>query len=348
MGIFTREEFESIIHDNKILDDTGATFVVVDKDLQILYVNYTANEREGKFSPGDLLECSNAVSASNGCGSHESCKECKLREVVEKSMNTNTKMEADANLLVKGNTDYSVHAVSTPFMHEGKEYAVVLLIDRTDQHRELMMERIFFHDLLNLSGALNGILECTQNDDPKETIGIVREISNRLLDEIMAQRDFMYAKKGILEPKMKRIKASQEMDFVRNSLVSSVKDMWGVTLEVESTLTDEEIEVDPGLACRVLHNMVKNACEASRNTVVKVKGWSTDDKVIFSVHNDGVMTSEVKSKVFLYGNTTKEGFGRGLGTYSMKLIGENYLHGKVWFKSEEGFGTEFYFELDKA
>lgn len=101
MGIFTREEFESIIHDNKILDDTGATFVVVDKDLQILYVNYTANEKEGKFSPGDLLECSNAVSASNGCGTHESCKECKLREVVENSMNTNTKMEADANLLVK-------------------------------------------------------------------------------------------------------------------------------------------------------------------------------------------------------------------------------------------------------
>lgn len=55
MGIFTREEFESIIHDNKILDDTGATFVVVDKDLQILYVNYTANEKEGKFSPGDFL-----------------------------------------------------------------------------------------------------------------------------------------------------------------------------------------------------------------------------------------------------------------------------------------------------
>ena len=45
----------------------------------------------------------------------------------------------------------------------------------------------------------------------------MREISNRLLDEIMAQRDFMYAKKGILEPKMKRIKASDEIDFVRNN-----------------------------------------------------------------------------------------------------------------------------------
>ena len=32
----------------------------------------------------------------------------------------------------------------------------------------------------------------------------------------------------------------------------------------------------------------------------------------------------------------------------MKLIGENYLGGKVYFKSEKNFGTEFYFELPKA
>ena len=66
-----------------------------------------------------------------------------------------------------------------------------------------------------------------------------------------------------------------------------------------------------------------------------------------TIHNDAVMPEDIKSRVFIYGNTTK-GSGRGLGTYSMKLIGENYLKGHVWFKSEEGYGTEFFFEIDKA
>ncbi|MCG8333275.1 MAG: ATP-binding protein, partial [Proteobacteria bacterium] len=33
--------------------------------------------------------------------------------------------------------------------------------------------------------------------------------------------------------------------------------------------------------------------------------------------------------------------GRGLGTYSMKLLGEEFLGGKVAFSSTEEKGTEF-------
>ena len=68
---------------------------------------------------------------------------------------------------------------------------------------------------------------------------------------------------------------------------------------------------------------------------------------IFAVHNDAVIPAKQQQRIFIYGNSSK-GEGRGLGTYSMKLIGETYLHGRVWFKSEEGFGTEFYFEIDRA
>jgi sensor histidine kinase regulating citrate/malate metabolism len=37
--------------------------------------------------------------------------------------------------------------------------------------------------------------------------------------------------------------------------------------------------------------------------------------------------------------------GRGIGTYSMKLFGEKYLKGKVWFTSSAENGTSFFFEL---
>ncbi len=347
MGIFTKNELDSIILDNKMLSETGATFVVLDEKLQVLYVNYTENDGEKKLNPGDLLHCANAIAAEGGCGTHENCKLCNFRHMVEDSLHTRTKQETDAELLVNDNVDYNVHAVSTPFIHDGKVYTVVLLIDKTDHHHQLMMERIFFHDVLNLSGALNGILECMQNDSSGEMVGIVKGISGQLMNEIMAQRDLIYAQNGILEPKHQKFKAVETLDFIKESLVSVALDMWAVELKIESSLTDEVIDSDVTLVNRVIHNMVKNACEASPGTAITVKAYSSTDKVVYSVHNDAVMPPEIKSKVFIYGNSTK-GTGRGLGTYSMKLIGENYLKGHVWFKSEEGFGTEFYFELSKA
>lgn len=346
--MITKEELYSIIRENKVMDDAQTTFVVVDDNLRILYVNYTPVDKALQISPGDLLQCSNACEAAHGCGTHPNCKMCKLRNMVQTSLSTKKKMETDANFLIGKNTDYNVHAISTPFSYEDKEYSVVLLLDKTEQHREFMMERVFLHDLLNLSGAIHGILECIEHgDDNKEMISMVKDMSVQLLDEIQAQRTIIFAKNGMLKPEPKIFKASECIDFVSNGLVLASKDMCNVELTVDSSLTEEKLNSDKALVNRVLHNMVKNACEASPGTKVGVKGYTVGNKVVFSVHNDAVMPDELKSKIFIYGNTTK-GAGRGLGTYSMKLIGENYLKGHVWFKSEKGFGTEFYFELDMA
>jgi signal transduction histidine kinase len=56
------------------------------------------------------------------------------------------------------------------------------------------------------------------------------------------------------------------------------------------------------------------------------------------------MTREVQLGVFQRSFST-EGSGRGLGTCSMKLIGERYLDGNVWFESSEEKGTVFYAEF---
>ena len=190
--MITKEDLYSIVRANNIMDDAGTTFVVLDENLRIQYVNYTPIDRALNISPGDLLKCSNACNAEHGCGTHENCRLCKLRNMVETSLFTNKKMETDADFLISDNTDYSVHAISTPFKFEGRTWTIVLLVDKTDQHRELMMERVFFHDLLNLSGALNGLLDCMQyEEDPKELMLTVKGISSQLLEEIEAQRDLI-------------------------------------------------------------------------------------------------------------------------------------------------------------
>lgn len=344
--MITKEELFTIVNDYNILDDSTNKFLLLNENLQILYINFSPADGKKVLNPGDLLKCQNAVESKFGCGSHENCKNCRLRNMVTTSIKTQGKMEADVEFMIYGNKDCNAHAVCTPFIHDGKPYAIVLLLDKTDQQHELMLERIFLHDIMNLAGALNGTLECMEDDDPKEMIPVVKAISSQLMNEIMAQRNFIHAQKGLLKLNNADFNATEVTDFARQSVVTSAFELYGVILEIESTLTDEVIYSDKTLVNRVIYNMLKNACEANQNSTIVMRARSDGGKVIFSVHNDMVMPAEMKSKIFIYGNTTK-GNGRGLGTYSMKLIGENYLKGRVWFRSEEDFGTEFYFELDK-
>jgi signal transduction histidine kinase len=59
------------------------------------------------------------------------------------------------------------------------------------------------------------------------------------------------------------------------------------------------------------------------------------------------MEDETIHQVFQRSFSTK-GSNRGLGTYSMKLLGENYMGGKISFESIIGKGTTFYFDLPLA
>jgi signal transduction histidine kinase len=58
------------------------------------------------------------------------------------------------------------------------------------------------------------------------------------------------------------------------------------------------------------------------------------------------MSEEVQRQLFQRSFSTK-GIGRGLGTYSIRLLTENYLKGKVSFISNETEGTVFSIELNK-
>jgi signal transduction histidine kinase len=56
------------------------------------------------------------------------------------------------------------------------------------------------------------------------------------------------------------------------------------------------------------------------------------------------MPKEVQMQIFQRSFSTK-GKGRGIGTYSIKLLTETYLGGKVSFRSEERHGTTFRIDL---
>ena len=91
---------------------------------------------------------------------------------------------------------------------------------------------------------------------------------------------------------------------------------------------------------RVLGNLTKNALEATpEGGTITLAVQADDDTVQFSVNNPTVMPEEVKKQVFQRSFSTKGGSGRGVGTYSVKLLTERYLGGAVTFTSESPAGT---------
>ena len=102
---------------------------------------------------------------------------------------------------------------------------------------------------------------------------------------------------------------------------------------------------DETILAHVLNSMVKNAFEASlRGMEIALGCYAEEQAVVFRVRNSTVMTEDVQSQVFQRSFSTR-GSGRGLGTYSMRLLTEQYLGGKVGFSSAEGAGTTFYVRL---
>ena len=73
----------------------------------------------------------------------------------------------------------------------------------------------------------------------------------------------------------------------------------------------------------------------------------TPDLIRFSVHNNSVMPDHIRAHVFQRSFTTI-GPGRGLGTYSIKLLTENFLGGRAWFDSGNEAGTVFHVEFPIA
>lgn len=92
-------------------------------------------------------------------------------------------------------------------------------------------------------------------------------------------------------------------------------------------------------------NLLKNALEASTTGETIDIGCSLSNQtIVFWVKNSGAMTESVKSQLFQRSFSTK-GSGRGVGTYSVKLLTERYLGGKVDFQSSIQEGTIFYIYL---
>jgi signal transduction histidine kinase len=351
-----------------LLEAADAGLLVLNRERQILATNrapvleklrHVSRRQVIGLRPGEFFSCPRAK--EQACGAAEGCLACGTYKAVTQAQSSGTPSVQEC-LLTSGDgassmpLELSVRATQVEI--EGKPYTVVSLRDISSEKRRQALERVFFHDILNTLSALSNwthLLKHSTGDKLDRARERVSRLVGQLEREIQVQRALLEAEQGTLRPERVPVTPTVMLADLRAMFVEGQTAVRR-TLIVEDFCTDVELETDPVLLGRVLINMLKNAFEATPSDGL-VRIWcereippdangklGTGGVLAFHVHNPGEIPHEVADRIFQRSFTTKGGSGRGLGTYSMKLLGERYLGGRVTFTTSAE-GTVFSIRL---
>jgi signal transduction histidine kinase len=301
--------------------------------------------------PGEAVNCVHSSEGPGGCGTSESCSACGAVLTIIESRESGEQSGGECRINITGNgkTALDLEVKATPLDVAGLSLTIFAIKDISNEKRRQVLERTFFHDILNTIGGIRGIADLLSDDDgltPAEEAEykeLMVNLSDSLAEEINQQRRLLAAERGEYIPEM------QKTDLVE--LLKEVGKLYGNHARTPSrTVVLEDIPActittDRPMLRRIVGNMVLNALEAiPAGSSVKISLDAAADSVTIRVKNQGEIARDVQLRMFKRSFTTKNMPGRGIGTYSMKLFGERYLKGTVDFRSNSG-ETEFSIKL---
>ena len=360
-----RADIESIVRDAEALKDTGliehilhvipSILMVLNRQRQIVYNNQRLMELLGATSdqdvlgkrPGEIFNCIHAHESAAGCGTTKFCRECGAVKAILQSQQQQVEVEEECRITTTSGDAYDFRVWASPYTSDGTEYTIFSLQDIGDEKRQEVLERTLFHDVNNslyVIAALSEFAARAKNEEDfvKFTENI-QVATKELTAEIASHTKLLQAEQGDLSVELGGVYSASALvdEFVHT--FSRVRPVGSVIRGKECD--DFGIITDRTLLRRVLSNMIKNAIEASSpSEVVSIRCIQEESSGVFSVHNSGFMPQSTQLQIFQRSFSTK-GKGRGIGTYSMKLFGEKYLKGKVWFSTSEDRGTTFFISV---
>jgi signal transduction histidine kinase len=333
----------------RLLDTLPSLVVILNAERQILLANTAVKklahelqrESHAGMRPGEFLACRQAASAEHGCGTTEACRTCGAVQAIL-GAGAGQQTAKECRIATVAGTAYDLRVTASPFEWEGRGYLFVVLDDISDEKRRNLLERVFFHDVLNTAGSLSGIASMIA-DEPALTYDLKDDLllsAETLVTEIKSQRLLLAAEHGELQPQPEPVGVAEALKNVQQ-LYRNHPAAAGRQIKLDLNGKNCTVKTDPAILQRVLANMLKNALEASpKGGIVWLGADAGADNCTLWCHNDGEIPREVALQIFQRSFSTK-GRGRGIGTYSIKLLGERYLDGCVSFKTSKEEGTRF-------
>ena len=330
--------------------------VVLGQDRRILYANPAARalnaphsgERIEGLKLGEVLRCIHSQEPE-GCGDTPACLYCGANLAIRLGLG-GTPCAGECRVTASTATgdssqEYSIQ--SRPVEWKGEKAILCALNDISHEKRRRVLERTFFHDILNTAGSVKGLSELLlmersdlSGDELAELLKMMRDSCNVMLDEIRSQQLLLAAESGHLTTDWSQVAIADCM-----AEAAMVASHWpastGKSIVPLYPAGRMMFLTDPVLLGRVLMNLLKNALEATPGGgEVRLGGRLAGNRVEFSVWNAGVIPEAARLQIFQRSFSTK-GTGRGTGTYSVRLFTEAYLKGKASFTSDPREGTIF-------
>jgi len=355
-----REQIELITQNpliNSVLNSLGTTLVLLNEQRQIVALNHEFLSELGISDPeevlglrlGETLGCVHSHEMPAGCGTSRSCGSCGAVISMMISLTENKPSERLCALQAKVSDEIREMLLlvkTCPIVIEGVRFLVVVVRDVTKDHIRANIERVFYHDINNILSSLLMPSEILGKEEPRRwEVKQIQEATERLKKEIALQRELSLTGGDGFIPDIQSVSVNdirRDVDMlIRGHRSSRLKN-----IDFSLDYGEAILNTDKMLVSRILFNMIINALEASPDGgVVRVNLSMKDNNVWWNVWNEGYIPEAVQARIFQRYFTTKKGDGRGLGTYSMRLLGETYLGGTIQFTSDEVGGTIFSFIL---
>lgn len=343
-----------------ILDLIPSVSIIVNDKRQILFANAAALARLKIRAedivgarPGEALGCVHSRETPGGCGAAEACRVCGAVNAILEALDGRRKISKECRITAQdpgGPSSLDLLVTAMPVDSRRGRYVVVTLDDISDAKRREVLERLFFHDVMN---SLTNIRACVElltaelgaSASGNDYLGRLVSATENLVDEVQRQREIISMEHGELRADFKATDlAGLVREAVRHiELTAYAKNRIVLACPEEASLV---AFTDPVLVRRVVGNMLKNALEASKpdEEISLALRREEDGAMAIEVRNSAFIPRDAQLQIFQRSFSTK-GRGRGLGTYSMKILTEDYLGGAISFSSDESDGTSFRLRL---
>lgn len=298
---------------------------------------------------GEIINCVHAYKPPHGCGTTQFCRTCGLAIAMATNLVENKSIEKYCAIETLNNgkrADLFLKIICEPIYIDRTRFILLYIQDRTKEQQRHMLEQSFLHDFNYMIGGLSmANYQMSRGRCSDELIRSIDSFSRLLIKEVELQSCLLnnnmdYYKKQIHSVSLESVFTDLSHIFhhhpVRNNKTLNFHRGEGKTC----------INTDGALLLRILSNMITNAFEASEEGGIVDVYWKKEGKFLkFSVHNATFIPEDIQLRIFQRNFSTKDEQGRGIGTYSMKLFGEEFLRGSVGFSSDRNNGTDFFISL---
>ncbi len=345
-----------------LMNVASGLFAVLNQHRQVIAVNETFLSLLGVkdvhdiigLRPGETLNCIHANKNEGGCGTSEYCPTCGAAIAIVLSLEKEMPVEKICAVEVERNgkrDDLCFRVRALPVKFSNRPIVLLFLQDITHQQKLDSLEKIFFHDISNIVSGLVNSSNSIKNGKPEKkerALDRIHTLVERLAGEISVQRQLILSNIHTYQPSLHELSVARLFKELE-SVLTDHPEARGKEIIFEGSEFEFTFNSDLSLLVRILSNMIINALEASsENDVVRVWVEDRNDRTIFKVWNKSSIPLQIAKRVFQRNYSTKRGAGRGLGTYSMKILSEKFLGGEVDFSSSEKKGTEFVLSICKS